>query len=72
MRKIICGLLAAIGIIVAVETANDSENELMCRAIGLSVFAVFSYLGGWWNLARKDTQKAKTDDTSDNSKTTRQ
>lgn len=63
MRKIICGLLAIIGVIVAVETANDSENELLCRGIGAAVFAVFSYLGGWWDFTSEDTKKAKTDDT---------
>lgn len=63
MRKIICGLLAVIGVIVAVETANDSENELLCRGIGAAVFAVCSYLGGWWDLTSENDQKAKTDDT---------
>ena len=63
MRKIICGLLAVIGVIVAVETANDSENELLCRGIGVAVFAVCSYLGGWWDLTSEDDQKTKTDDT---------
>lgn len=54
MKKIICGLLAIIGVIIAVETANDSENELLCRGIGAAVFAVFSYLGGWWDTEKHE------------------
>lgn len=48
MKKLIFGLLAIIGLMVAVCTANDSPNELLRRGIGTGAFALFTYLGGWW------------------------
>lgn len=63
MRKLIFGLLAIVGIFVAVETKDESEYELLIRGTGVFVFGLSTYLGGWWDLTSEDTQKAKTDNT---------
>ena len=54
MRKLICGLLAIIGLFVAVETKDESENELLYRGIGTATFAVFTFLGGWWDSEKRE------------------
>lgn len=63
MRKLIFGLLAIVGIFVAVETKDESEYELLIRGTGVFVFGLSTYLGGWWDIASEDTRKAKTNDT---------
>lgn len=63
MRKLIFGLLAIVGIFVAVETKDGIEYELLIRGIGVFVFGLSTYLGGWWGLASEDTKKANTDNT---------
>lgn len=63
MRKLIFGLLAIVGIFVAVETKDECEYELLIRGTGVFVFGLSTYLGGWWDLASEDTRKAKTDNT---------
>jgi hypothetical protein len=69
MRKIICGLLAIVGVFVAVETKDGIEYELLIRGIGVVVFAICNYLGGWWDLTSEGTQKAKTENTQKTPKT---
>ena len=63
MRKLIFGLLAIVGIFVAVETKDGIEHELLIRGTGVFVFGLSTYLGGWWDIASEDTRKAKTDNT---------
>ena len=65
MRKTICGLLAIIGIFVAVCAEDDCEYELLIRGIGTFVFGLCTYLGGWWDLASDGTQKAKTENNTE-------
>ena len=48
MKKLIFGLLAIIGLMVAVCTANDSPNETWFRAGGTAVFALSAWAGGWF------------------------
>ena len=69
MRKIICGLLAIVGIFVAVETKDGIEYELLIRGIGTFVFGLCTYLGGWWDLTSEDTKKTKAESTSKTPKT---
>ena len=54
MRKLICGLLAIIGLFVAVETKDESRHELKLRAAGVTAFAVFTFLGGWWDTGKRE------------------
>lgn len=61
MRKLIFGLLAIVGIFVAVETKDESEYELLIRGTGVFVFGLSTYLGGWWDLTSEDTQKASNE-----------
>lgn len=48
MKKLIFGIIAIIGLMVAVCTANDSPNELLCRGIGTATFALSAWAGGWF------------------------
>ena len=64
MTKRIFGLLAIIGLFVAVCTADGSENELLFRAGGTAAFGIFSYL--WrWASERETIREFKEQDNED-------
>ena len=43
----IWGLVAILGLFLAICTMNDSHGEIGLRAAGVVCFAIGAYLGGW-------------------------
>ena len=43
----IWGLVAVLGLFLAVCTMNESTNEIGLRAAGVVCFAIGAYMGGW-------------------------
>ena len=56
-RKTLFGLLAIIGLFVAVCTADGSPNEMWFRAGGTAMFALSAYFGGWLDEDNKITNQ---------------
>lgn len=48
MKKLLFGLLAIIGLFVAVCTEDDCPNEMWFRAGGTAMFALSAWAGGWF------------------------
>ena len=62
MKKLLFGLLAIIGLFVAVCTEDDCPNEMWFRAGGTAMFALSSYFGGWWDEDNKIINNQKQEE----------
>ena len=51
MKRMICGIIAIIGMFVAVSTKDGIEYELAIRGIGVAVFGIAAYVGGFMELS---------------------
>lgn len=49
-KRIIFGILAIIGLIMAISVTDNSNYEIVIRIIGVAMFMCGSILGDWLNI----------------------
>lgn len=48
-RKIIFGIIAIVGLMLAICVTDNSDYEILIRFIGVAMFFAGSLLGGWFD-----------------------
>lgn len=57
MKRKMFGLMAIVGVFVAICTPDNVKYELAIRGIGLAMFGICSYLGGFMESSNKQNKE---------------